>query len=458
MAFPFARTVAGWLTRSSMLPALPTAPALEASSPARWSDTRVTTSTNPTLANGSVRQKARFAVQNDPILANAAAAWQSGLVGAGAMPASTVTDPEARARIMAAWNAWAPRADVSGRGDVYAVQALVARTLAVDGEVLVALTGGPELRLHVLSVDLLANDLSRTIDGGQIIGGIEFNSIGERTGYHIRVDAFSLTTHRIDAADMLHIYRQDAPGQIRGLSWFAPVLVGANELAQLQDAMLVGQKIAAMHAGFLIDQNATGGIPYEGTQQGSILTGGLEPGTLKVLPSGFDIKFSSPQQVSTGLELAKLNIRSISAGLGLPDFVVSGDLSNANYSSLRAGLVSWQRKLDQYQYHILVPQLLTPIWRRWLTLEVLSGRLDGDLESWLGVEHYFPPLPWVDPLKDAQAQAELVANGFASRRSVVSSMGYSVEAVDAEIAADRARERELGLSFAPAPIPGAANG
>jgi lambda family phage portal protein len=215
----------------------------------------------------------------------------------------------------------------------------------------------------------------------------------------------------------LHVFRQDQPGQVRGVSWFAPVLLTAHELSQLLDAALVGQKVSAMMAGFLIDQNQVGGTPFEGTQQGSILTGGLEPGTIKILPSGFDIKFTSPQQVSTGIDLAKLNIRAIAAGLGLPEHVVSGDLSQANYSSLRAGLVQWKRRLEQIQFHVLVPQLLTPIWRRWLTLEILANRIDApgfaeDPASWLSVEWYPPPLDWVDSEKDAKAEAELIAAGL----------------------------------------------
>jgi capsid protein len=108
-------------------------------------------------------------------------------------------------------------------------------------------------------------------------------------------------------------------------------LVALQELDQLLDALLVGAKVAAMMTGFLTDQNATAGTsPFtEGQQHGSVLDGGLEPGTIKVLPSGFDIKFSTPQASNSAMDLAKLTLRSIAAGLGVPEYLLTGDLSPA---------------------------------------------------------------------------------------------------------------------------------
>ena len=131
-------------------------------------------------------------------------------------------------------------------------------------------------------------------------------------------------------------------------------------------------------------------------------------------------------------------------------------MSQANYSSLRASLIEFRSRVEQLQFHILVPQLLRPVWRRWLTLEILAGRIDApgfenDPESWLGAEWYPPAFPWVDPLKDAEAEVALIQAGLKSRRQAVAERGYDVAALDAEIAADHAREKALGLDFNPVP-------
>jgi capsid protein len=58
-----------------------------------------------------------------------------------------------------------------------------------------------------------------------------------------------------------------------------------------------------------------------------------------------------------------------------------------------------------------------------------------------------PKWDWVDPLKDARAEIEQIGAGLKSRSQALSERGYDADQVDAEIAADRERERRLGLSF-----------
>ena len=70
-------------------------------------------------------------------------------------------------------------------------------------------------------------------------------------------------------------------------------MLTVNELDQLQDALLVGAKIAAMHAGFVTDNNnigETGAYP----EADSLTDISLEPGAVRILPAGTDIKFNSP--------------------------------------------------------------------------------------------------------------------------------------------------------------------
>ena len=58
-----------------------------------------------------------------------------------------------------------------------------------------------------------------------------------------------------------------------------------------------------------------------------------------------------------------------------------------------------------------------------------------------------PKWDWVDPAKDARAEIEQIRAGLKSRSQSIAERGYDIEEVDAAIAADRAREARLGLSF-----------
>jgi capsid protein len=108
---------------------------------------------------------------------------------------------------------------------------------------------------------------------------------------------------------------------------------------------------------------------------------------------------------------------------------------------------------------VLVFQLCRPVWQRWIATAVLAGVLDlpgfgRDPSPYLVARWTAPKWDWVDPLKDIKAEQEAVASGFKARSDVHEAMGYDPEEVDARIAADRAREKRLGLSFSgslPAP-------
>jgi lambda family phage portal protein len=253
--------------------------------------------------------------------------------------------------------------------------------------------------------------------------------------------------------DVAHLFQPLAPGQVRGIAWTAPILARLHELDQLEDAQLVAQKISAMFAGFLTDLNNAGGQqPFEGEQSGSLLTSGLEPGTLKILPAGFDIKFATPREATDAIEFLRLQLRAVAAGLGVPDYLVSGDLSQANYSSLRAGLVEFRRRVEALQFTVIVHQLCRPIWERFVVTAVLSGAIEAPdfearLDDYLACEWFPPAQDWVDPQKDVKAETEAIAAGLKSRRQAVAERGYDIEQLDAEIAADRARETALNLRF-----------
>src|SRR5262249_25454059 len=153
------------------------------------------------------------------------------------------------------------------------------------------------------------------------------------------VPSFSSDLVRVEASAMAHLFAPLAPGQLRGISWLAPVLLRLHELDLYEDAQLVRQKGAALFAGFVVDPTGSG---FGGdTTAPGVLQTGLEPGTLKVLPSGTDVRFSEPAAIGDAVPFLQLQLRSIAAGLGVPEYLLTGDLSQANYSSLRAALVEF---------------------------------------------------------------------------------------------------------------------
>lgn len=252
---------------------------------------------------------------------------------------------------------------------------------------------------------------------------------------------------RIAAEDMIHVFEPAGPGAVRGVSPLASVLLTLSELDGAEDALLTQTKIAALLSVLLTNENElSGDDPFQDGQS-------LEPGAMIRLPGNWKVNAIAPQQTQQAGEFLRHLTHRIASGVGVPVWLVTSDVSQANYSSLRAALVSFRQRIERYQFQTLAPQFLTPVWRRVATMAALEHGLPVD-DDLFAVEWIAPAQPWVDPAKDASAVIEQMKAGLMSRRQAVASLGYSIEDLDREIMADRKREAEMGLTFAKGSKPG----
>lgn len=435
----------------------------------RWSGAKTVANWNSTIQAGNIptRQRVRFYVLNNPWLTRAVDSLVTNLVGAGIKPQSLHRNEATRNKLHQLWQLWTDAADPAGASDFYGLLSIAARSMVIDGELFVWMRqqGRRGFELVLISADQVDASINRDLgNGARIAAGIEFDAAGRRVAYHVMRQApgelwglTSLETVRVPAADMLHVFAPLSPGQVRGLSWAAPILLRLHEIDQIEDAGLVRQKVAALFAGFVIDPNNSAG-DFSGTQKGSVLDGGLEPGVLKVLPTGADIRFSEPAQVGDMIDFLKLQLRAVAAGIGVTYEQLTGDLSGVNYSSIRAGLLEFRRRIESIQHNVLVFQLCRPVWERFVLTAALTGAIPtadffARRDDYLAVKWITPRVDWIDPVKDAQAEITAIGAGLMSRREAVAARGYDVEALDEEIAADNARAKRLGLTFKELPAP-----
>ena len=54
----------------------------------------------------------------------------------------------------------------------------------------------------------------------------------------------------------------------------------------------------------------------------------------------------------------RLQLHAIAAGVGLTYELLTGDLSQVNYSSIRAGLIEFRRRMEALQWQLLRPRPL----------------------------------------------------------------------------------------------------
>jgi lambda family phage portal protein len=402
-----------------------------------------------------IMRRARGAYSSQPHARAIVDAWVSSLIGPGIKASSKA--PEGAETIDKAFAGWCERCDHDEQTNFGGLQAALARSMILTGDGFAAFVTDArgELRLKALASEQVASVSSDLAAGRWIIDGIEYDSDLRRVALHVYHSppglplVFpSLQTDRILTADCIHIFRQDHVGLVRGLSWLSPVLLRLNDLDSVADGLTMRARVSAMHVGFCT--TADGAPLGPESPRGEAPT--MEPGALVNLQPGESITFAQPPQI--GVETVgfmKDQLRACASGTGTPYEVISGDLENANYSSLRSSISEFRRKVEQIQNAIIIPQL-RKIWRRWLLQEIMAGRIaapgfEDDPEAWLAVSFLPPKWQAVDPLKDHQADLLDLQAGLRSRRELVAERGRDLEEIDDEIAADNERAKALGLAF-----------
>jgi lambda family phage portal protein len=155
---------------------------------------------------------------------------------------------------------------------------------------------------------------------------------------------------------VLHLFRPLRPGQLRGQPRLTQVLIKLHELDQYDDAELVRNKTAAMFAGFVTKN----GFPARGANPdatGAALAG-MEPGTLQVLLPGEDVKFSSPADVGAVTRRScACNCAASRRARGSRTSSLTGDLTGVNYSSIRACLLEFRCRCEEFKYPVIVFQI-----------------------------------------------------------------------------------------------------
>lgn len=443
-------------------------------------------------AGPTVTARARWFCRNNAYGINAVDWWSNTVIGSGISPSWNLESANLKKKMREAWDDWTDEADAEGLTDFYGIQRRACREVFIAGEVFIRLRyRRPEdgltvpLQLQMLPSEMLDPNDTRVLAGGNVVKqGIEFDLIGRRVAYWFyRVhpsDAGSLAgmKTRVPAAEVVHILDPVEAGQIRGLSRFSNVTAALFTLDAYDDAELERKKTAALFAGFIkraaVDDTDlpvagetegvnAGGSLVGGQYDDTALVAGLEAGTMQVLNPGEDVSFSEPADVGGSYENFQYRtLLRIAAGLGVPYFALTGDLARTSYSSARVQQVDTKKRVDAYQWSVVIFGMCRPVVTAWLTQAALSGAVVGfSAEAYARrpkvyqrIRWMTPPWLWVDPLKDMQADKMAVDNGFKARSDVIEANGFDAAETDRRIAADRKREQELGLAF-PQPKDGA---
>jgi lambda family phage portal protein len=359
------------------------------------------------------------------------------------------------------WSDWIRVCDWNGRLDFYGLQELAVRTMFHLGEVFIirhlvkvdANNPVVPLRLQLLDAGMLATSVS-TFEGREVVNGVEYDDDFRAVAYHFvksrSLKIFSSKTVRVLAADCIHLFVQERVGQRHGVSVFESSIKRFGDIDEAVEAEIMRKNIEACFVGFItppVDEEATalGSIDQNGekTVDGFDIEN-LSPGMLSRLRPGEEISFGDPKASSGLSDIVKLALMSSSAGIGIMYEHLSGDLSNVNFTSYKAGASEFQRSVGRIQFNTIIPVMLDPIVEWFQDTARISGMMQNKSYqmTWMP-----PPFESVEPLKQATADVLLMEAGLKSRRELLTANGTDYDVFMQQAAEDKQGLKDKKLTF-----------
>lgn len=402
-----------------------------------------------------LRAVIRDLVRNDGWPKRAVAELVEDIVGWGILPKPDGPIP---LPALDAWRAWSKSTDcdADGRKNLVGIEAMVVRTVIESGECLVRRRlrrPGDGLvipmQLQVLEPDFLeiTKDGMRGQQGGPIVQGVEFDGIGRRTAYWLFKEhpgSSRISTggqsQRVDASEILHVFAEERPGQVRGVPWFVAAVRKLEDFGDYDDATLVRQKIAACFAAFVTDPQGNPesvGVEKEGEDDREET---LRPGQVRYLNPGESVEFGMPPAV-VDENYARRMLHGIAVACGVTYEALTGDYSQVNYSSARMARQSHWRHVLGARERTVIPQFCDPVWRWFGEAAQVAGFATAiPSATWIG-----PGMGMIDADKEARAVSKLVRVGAMTPSEMVLQQGYDPDEHWPRYKADLDRLDELGI-------------
>lgn len=403
----------------------------------------------------TLRNRARYELRNNSYAAGIASTWSNDLVGTGPrlqLDLGPDVSPDAVRAVETAYFDWADRIDLARK-------LRIAKTSKIsDGEVFGLKTNNSRLRgvqldLKLVEADQVISPVGYLTEND--VDGVRFDDDGNVTDYWVArthpgslLPGFTLDGDWISSDFVCHWYHATRPGQHRGVPEIAPALELFALLRRYTLAVVTAAETAASFAAILKTT-----MPADGSGAASLETLETMPivrGMAIAAPDGWEpVQMRAEHPTSSHDAFVRRLINEIAAALGMPYIVASLDSSSANYSSMRGDYLVYRKRIAVERAD-MERVFLDPLLMAWLDEAVTAGVLPRGLPPfaawnwtwvWDGFEH-------VDPLKEADADAAMVAANMASLAEVCAKRGRDWRIVMRQRAVEKSMEQDLGLGAA----------
>ncbi len=369
-------------------------------------------------------------------------------------------DDGANAEIKARFKAWSKdknQCDIAGKHTLMSMAWLALRSVIVDGDCFFFPLKDGRLQYHEAH---RAQTPKRT--RRNVVLGIMQDDFGKPLQYWFTKEdknSFQQRTlvseiNRRAAFDkfgnpgVFHVMNPKRFSQSRGITAFAPIFDTIGMHGDIQFAKLVQQQIVSCFA--ILRERPESDLGPQSVGTGTLTQETNPDGTTRTLQGvapGMDIT-SAPGEKITGFSPSVPNaeffnhvmliLTIISVNLGVPVHILLLDPTKTNFSGWRGALDAAKPGLKHLLNRVIVDGFLCPTYhwklRQWVAEDAALRKL-GDA---VFLHQWTPPFtPYIEPSKDAIADAKIIDNGLNSRRSQLAARGLDIDDVDNERVKDQ---------------------
>jgi lambda family phage portal protein len=458
-------------------------PAYEAASPSRhrkfYSNTQSPNQLTQLSAN-AIKAQARQLHRNHDLSRGILRTMVNNMVGPNGIGVEfqprradgTIHEPYAAA-LRKAWREFCLRPEVTGRHTMAKVQRMMALTWIRDGEAFAQELVGtvPGLRhgsavplsLEMFEGDLVPWDYSNTYPmGGSIEQGIERDAWGRPRAFYVYkkhpaegvgVAYGSGDLKRVPADRVHHIALLDRIGQMRGVSEFASIITRLEDIKDYEESERIAAKIAAALTAYVKKTSPDGYVGAQLDENGEPISRQLSmaPGMIiDDLAVGEEIGMIDSNRPNPNVVTFRGGqLRAIAAGVGVSYSSAAKDY-NGTFSAQRQELVeqwvNYATLTDEF-----VGQFLQPLVDTFVSVADIAGvvRRPRDVAPEDANDAMFlaQSMPWIDPLKEANAYVTLTRAGFASEVEVMRKRGVNPRDVLEQLSSWRTMTADKGLTL-----------
>jgi len=412
-----------------------------------------------------VRARCRDLVRNNPWVAGALQTASTAIIGDGRIPQPMVLgadgkpDKDINDALLDAWWAW--EEDMLANGGSFTDAAeLAVKHQYQDGELLFRRVidqtpSGIPLRYEAIECDQI--DTSLATDPWY--SGVKVNRFRRPVAYaicdrHPGDSTGSGEMREIPSGEILHVFRRDRVSQTRGCPWLAPAVWRLYDLDEYLEFEQLAAKASATFCGVLESDfqtllgNNAGANSKDGSPQET-----MEPGRFLRLKPGEKFKLIEHNRPNSSLPAFVENLlRSAAAAVSMGYEAFANDYTKANYSNMRGSKVQ-ERAVYKVIHFRNSRQMYVPMWRDFVKWATIAGKVkrlsysafQADPQKYTAVLFPPPVFPWVDPLKDIEAEVLAIDSRLQSWADYLKGQGKDPIDVFNTIADNLATMKALGI-------------